>query len=108
MGDPTITGIHHISITARDAEASAAWYERTFGMTRLPITFPHHDREDTGYALLMLHDSGVVLGIHREGNQLDFGFLQPTILQFGHVGRLQRASIGAMRINEIGNPNFAA
>ena len=62
--DATITGIHHISITARDVEASAAWYEKVFGMNRLPITFPHHDREDTGYAVLMLHPSGVVLGIH--------------------------------------------
>jgi glyoxylase I family protein len=64
MADATITGIHHISITARDVEASAAWYEQTLGMSRLPITFPHHDREDTGYAVLMVHESGVVLGIH--------------------------------------------
>jgi catechol 2,3-dioxygenase-like lactoylglutathione lyase family enzyme len=60
----TITGIHHISITARDVEASAAWYEQVFGMARLPITFPHHDKEDTGYAVLMIHPSGVALGIH--------------------------------------------
>ena len=64
MADATITGIHHISITARDVEASAAWYEQVFGMNRLPITFPHHDREETGYAVLMLHPAGVVLGIH--------------------------------------------
>ena len=62
--EATITGIHHISITARDVEASAAWYEQVLGMNRLPITFPHHDCEDTGYAVLMLHPSGVVLGIH--------------------------------------------
>jgi len=36
MADATITGIHHISITARDVEASAAWYEQVFGMNRLP------------------------------------------------------------------------
>lgn len=67
--DVTITGIHHISITARDVEASAAWYERVLGMNRLPITFAHHDCEETGYAVLLLHPSGVVLGIHHnEGN----------------------------------------
>jgi catechol 2,3-dioxygenase-like lactoylglutathione lyase family enzyme len=64
MSAATITGIHHISITARDVEASAAWYEQVFGMTRLPITFPHHDCEDTGYAVLMLDASGLALGIH--------------------------------------------
>ncbi len=62
--EATITGIHHVSITARDVEASAAWYERVFGMTRLPITFPHHGCEDTGYAVLLIHPAGLVLGIH--------------------------------------------
>ena len=28
------------------------------------ITFAHHDCEDTGYAVLLLHSSGLALGIH--------------------------------------------
>ncbi|HKY16985.1 MAG TPA: VOC family protein [Microthrixaceae bacterium] len=59
-----ITGIHHISVTVRDVEASAAWYVQVFEMTRLPITFEHHDCEDTGYAVLLIHPSGLVLGLH--------------------------------------------
>ncbi len=59
-----ITGIHHISVTVRDVEASADWYARVFDMTRLPITFAHHDCEDTGYAVLLIGASGLVLGLH--------------------------------------------
>jgi glyoxylase I family protein len=66
--DATITGIHHVSITARDVEASVAWYEQVLGMTRVPVTFPHHDREETGYAVLMLHPAGVVFGIHHNAD----------------------------------------
>jgi catechol 2,3-dioxygenase-like lactoylglutathione lyase family enzyme len=61
----TITGVHHVSVTVRDVEASAAWYEKVFGMMRLPITFPHHDCEDTGYAVLMLDPaSSLLIGLH--------------------------------------------
>ena len=69
MSDATITGIHHISITVADVEASATWYSQVFSMTRLPITFPHHDREDTGYAVLLLDPaSGLVLGLHHNSD----------------------------------------
>ena len=37
---PGLTGIHHFSATVTDIEASAAWYQRLFGMTRVPVTFP--------------------------------------------------------------------
>jgi catechol 2,3-dioxygenase-like lactoylglutathione lyase family enzyme len=63
--DVSITGVHHVSFTCRDVEASAAWYQRVLGFTRLPVTFPHHDREDTGYAVILLHPTtGLVLGLH--------------------------------------------
>ena len=68
MGDEAtaqITGIHHISFTVRDVEASAAWYERVFGAFRLPMTFPHHDCEETGYAVLLIEPaSGLAIGLH--------------------------------------------
>jgi glyoxylase I family protein len=31
---PAITGVNHFSPTVSDVEASAAWYERVFGMNR--------------------------------------------------------------------------
>lgn len=33
---PGITGIHHVSATVTDVEASVAWYQRLFGMDRIP------------------------------------------------------------------------
>jgi hypothetical protein len=45
---PSITGIHHFSVTVCDIEASVAWYERVFRAERVPMTFPHYEREDTG------------------------------------------------------------
>jgi len=69
---PTITGIHHFSPTVRDVEASAAWYEKVFSMTRLPMTFAHHEREETGYAVLLIDPvSGLVIGLHH--NEANMG-----------------------------------
>lgn len=63
--EPTITGIHHFSPTVSDVEASATWYEQVFSMVRVPMTFPHHEREDTGYAVMLLDPvSGLGIGLH--------------------------------------------
>jgi glyoxylase I family protein len=62
---PAITGIHHFSPTVSDVEASAAWYQRVFEMTRVPVPFPHHGDEEGGYAILLIEPrSGVVIGLH--------------------------------------------
>ncbi|MFO7162595.1 MAG: hypothetical protein DIU75_004540 [Mycolicibacterium hassiacum] len=34
--------------------AGVAWYQRVFGLDRLPTTFPHHGCEDTGYAVVLV------------------------------------------------------
>lgn len=66
MNAPATTGIDHFSPTVRDAEVSADWYARVFGLERLPTVVPHHGDEGGGYAVL-LHDprSGVLIGIHQ-------------------------------------------
>ena len=62
---PAITGIHHFSVTVRDIEASAAWYQRVFRADRVPMTFPHYEREDTGYGVLLVEPrSGLAIGLH--------------------------------------------
>src|SRR5215475_15735285 len=68
---PSITGIHHFSPTVTDVEASVAWYQRLFGMDRVPVPFPHYEREDTGYAVVLIEPrSGVLIGLHKnEGNR---------------------------------------
>src|SRR5512146_2221999 len=73
---PAITGIHHLSLTVSDIEASLAWYQRLFGADRLPTIFPHYEREDTGYGVLLVEPrSGVILGLHtntaNDGKQFD-------------------------------------
>ena len=63
---PSITGIHHFSPTVTDVEASAAWYQRLLGMDRVPVPFPHYEREDTGYAVVLVEPrSGVTIGLHK-------------------------------------------
>jgi glyoxylase I family protein len=62
---PSITGIHHFSPTVTDVEASVAWYQRLFGMDRVPVPFPHYERKDTGYAVVLIEPrSGVLIGLH--------------------------------------------
>ena len=73
---PAITGIHHFSVTVRDIEASAAWYQQLFRAVRVPMTFPHYEREDTGYGVLLLEPrSGLAIGLHtntgNDGAQFD-------------------------------------
>lgn len=68
MGDspaPAVTGLHHISITVTDIEASLDWYQRLLGANRVPMKFPHFGCEDTGYGELLIEPrSGVIVGLH--------------------------------------------
>jgi glyoxylase I family protein len=73
---PGITGIHHFSVTVRDLEASVAWYQRVFRADRVPLTFPHYEREDTGYGVLLFDQrSGLAIGLHtntgNDGREFD-------------------------------------
>ena len=62
---PDITGIHHISVTVRDLEASLQWYQRVFRADRVPMKFAHYEREDTGYGVLLIDPrSGLAIGLH--------------------------------------------
>ena len=62
---PAVTGIHHFSPTVSDVEASAQWYERVFGMNRVPVVFPHYGAEEEGYAVLLMDArSGLTIGLH--------------------------------------------
>ena len=73
---PGITGIHHFSVTVRDLETSVAWYQRVFRADRVPMTFPHYEREDTGYGVLLVDQrSGLAIGLHtntgNDGREFD-------------------------------------
>jgi catechol 2,3-dioxygenase-like lactoylglutathione lyase family enzyme len=73
---PTITGIHHFSPTVSNLEASVEWYQKVFGFDRIPVTFPHYEREESGYAVLLVDPStGFAIGLHEhaanDGEQFD-------------------------------------
>jgi catechol 2,3-dioxygenase-like lactoylglutathione lyase family enzyme len=115
---PRLANIHHFSPTVTDVEASATWYEQVFGMVRLPMTFPHHDREDTGYAVLLIDPgSGVLIGLHHHaGNEGERGEEHRTGLD--HIGfgvpervdldrwaaKLDGLGIAHSGVREIGGP----
>jgi glyoxylase I family protein len=116
--EPAITGVHHFSPTVSDVEASAAWYEQVFGLVRLPMTFPHHEREETGYAVLLFEpNSGFLIGLHHneanEGEAFDesrtgldhIGFRVPDR---GHLDRwaakLDGLGIGHSGIRDVTEP----
>ena len=62
---PGITGVHHFSVTVRDIEASLDWYQRVFRADRVPMKFPHYEREETGYGVLLIDPrSGLAIGLH--------------------------------------------
>jgi glyoxylase I family protein len=60
-----MAGIHHVSPTVTDVEASAAWYQRVLGLERIPPRFPHFGNEETGYAVVLADPAaGVMIGLH--------------------------------------------
>jgi glyoxylase I family protein len=73
---PGITGVHHFSVTVRDIDASLDWYQRVFRADRVPMKFPHYEREETGYGVLLIDPrSGLAIGLHtntgNDGRQFD-------------------------------------
>jgi catechol 2,3-dioxygenase-like lactoylglutathione lyase family enzyme len=66
---PAFKSVHHISVTSTNAEASAAWYQKVFGMDRVPVTFPHNEDEGGGFAILLIDPkSGLAIGIHHHNS----------------------------------------
>jgi len=62
---PAFSGVHHVSLTVTDIEASIAWYERVFAVTRIGGTIPHYGCADTGYAVLLVEPrTGFMFGLH--------------------------------------------
>jgi glyoxylase I family protein len=59
---PTISTIHHISLTVREIERSVAWYAQVLGLERL-MEEPHPD--GSGYAVVLgKPDWSLCVGLH--------------------------------------------
>jgi glyoxylase I family protein len=62
---PGVTGLHHVSLTVTDIEASLGWYQRLLRADRVPMKFPHYEREDSGYGVLLVEPrAGLAIGLH--------------------------------------------
>jgi glyoxylase I family protein len=62
---PTITGGHHIALTVRDAEKSAAWYGELLGMQ----VVLEGDEPTVKFRVLAHPDSGWIVGVRQYGDQ---------------------------------------
>jgi catechol 2,3-dioxygenase-like lactoylglutathione lyase family enzyme len=62
---PPITGVHHLSLTVTDLDASAAWYREVFGLQQVM-----EETHEGGRALVFMQpETGVFLGLHaHDGN----------------------------------------
>ena len=49
---PDISGLHHLSLTVRDIEQSAAWYAQVLGLTE---AFAHADEEQGWTKVQLIH-----------------------------------------------------
>jgi catechol 2,3-dioxygenase-like lactoylglutathione lyase family enzyme len=62
---PGFSGIHHLSLTVTDLDASLTWYQKVFTTGRLDLEIPHYGREETGYCVLLPEPrSGLILSLH--------------------------------------------
>jgi glyoxylase I family protein len=106
---PAVTGFHHFSPTVSDVESSARWYERVFGMSRVPLSFPHYGAEADGYAVLLMDPrSGIAIGLHHhEANPGEPFHESRTGLDHISFGVAERADLDAWAtwLNELGIEN---
>ncbi len=106
---PAVTGFHHFSPTVSDVEASARWYERVFGMSRVPLSFPHYGAEKHGYAVLLMDPrSGIAIGLHHHDANPGQAFHESrTGLDHISFGVAERADLEAWAswLEELGIEN---
>ena len=103
---PRITGINHFSATVTDLEASVAWYQRLFGLDRVPFDFRHYEREETGYGIVLMDPRlGIAIGLHantaNRGEAFDECRTGLDHVSFGVADRDELAAWVA-RLDELG------
>ena len=74
-GGPATTGFDHFAPTVSDAEASAAWYAKVFGLERLPAKVAHHGDDSPGFAILLRDaETNALVGVHQHEQPHDGPF----------------------------------
>lgn len=67
---PTITGAHHIALTVRDADKSAAWYAELLGMQIVL----QGDDDQVKFRVLVHPESGLVIAVREYPGHEDGAF----------------------------------
>ncbi len=80
---PSIAGAHHISLTVRDAERSAAWYSELLGMEELLCG----DDDTVRFRVLVHPECGWILGVreYRDGSGDRFDELRTGLDHFAFM-----------------------
>lgn len=110
VGDsPGFSGVHHVSLTVSDLQASVAWYEHVLGGVPMNVTIPHYGCEDTGYAVLLVESrSGLIFGLHtnsaNRGERFDEARTGLDHVSFGVAGR-EALQEWTRRLDELGIPH---
>lgn len=101
---PAIDGFHHVTLTVSDLAASASWYERVLGLTRVAERLG-----ETWERILLRSSAGLVLGLtkHRDAETGDR--FSETRVGLDHVSFAcsDRGAVEtwAERLDELGVPN---
>jgi glyoxylase I family protein len=78
---PTFSKVSHISFSVRDAEASAAWWKRVFGLQDVD-----HAEGEGWHAILLIHPStATIIEFQQHEANAGEGF-DPTRTGFDHMG----------------------
>lgn len=109
MTDARIGGVHHLSLTVTDLEASIAWYVRVFRVERIGVQVPHYGAEHTGYSELLVDArSGLIFGLHtntgNDGQPFDEARTGLDHVSFSVDGRAGLEEWVAW-LDELGVPN---
>jgi len=81
MGAPGFSKVSHISFSARDAEASAAWWTRVFDLVAIDRT-----AGDTWKAILLLHPPSATVVEFQQHDGNGGERFDPTRTGFDHMG----------------------
>ncbi len=101
MSDAALTGFHHVALTVRDLETSAAWYERLFDLEQV-IDEPGEERQAKVYRL---NGTGALLGLVQHGSNDGSSFrADRTGLDHAALQVAGRADIDAWatRLDDVG------
>lgn len=104
MTSPTVTGIHHLTLTVSEVARSARWYQDLLG----PATTVN--REGPGWRRIrMAWPTGLIIGVTEFDGADPAGTFNPTVVGLDHVGLCcsSEASVRgwAQRLDELGVPH---